>query len=73
MYLSSQEYNLCIIVVSLILKGLLIEPNVKSYKKLLKKNRHVKSINACLSRTQFPELVNFINADGISGLDGKFI
>ena len=57
---------------SFIREGLLIEPNVKSYTKLLKKNRRVKSINSCLSRAHIPELVNFINADGISGLQGKF-
>ena len=55
-----------------IVEGLLIEPNVKSYKKLLKKNRHVETINSCVSRTQMPELVDFINADGISGIEGKF-
>ena len=49
--------------------GLLIEPNLKSYKKLLGKNRRVKSINSCLSRTHQPELVSFINADGISGIE----
>ena len=51
-------------------QGLLIEPNVKSYKKLLQKNRKIKSINACLSRTNVPEIVTFINTDGISGIEG---
>ena len=51
-------------------QGLLIEPNVRSYKKLLQKNRKIKSINACLSRTNVPEIVTFINTDGISGIEG---
>ena len=50
--------------------GLLVEPNTRSYQELLTKNRKVSSINVCVSNTQLPELVDFVNAGTISGLKG---
>ena len=50
--------------------GLLVEPNTRSYQDLLTKNRKVTSINVCVSSTQLPELVDFVNAGTISGLKG---
>ena len=50
--------------------GLLVEPNTRSYQDLLTKNRKVTSINVCVSNTQLPELVDFVNAGTISGLKG---
>ena len=50
--------------------GLLVEPNTRSYQDLLTKNRKVTSINLCVSNTQLPELVDFVNAGTISGLKG---
>ena len=44
--------------------GLLIEPDVFSYKKLLKKNRKAYSINACYSLTGYPTLVDFKAVSG---------
>ena len=61
------------IIFILYVAGLLIEPNVKSYRQLISKNRKAKSINACVSSTHRPELVSFINADGISGIKGMFL
>ena len=51
--------------------GLLVEPNSQSYKKLLSKNRNAASINLCVSNSNLPELVDFINAGTISGLQGN--
>ena len=56
--------------------GLLIEPDVFSYKKLLNKNRKAYSINACYSLTGYPTLVDFKTVSGypelgsIQKLDG---
>ena len=50
--------------------GLLVEPNTRSYQELLTKNRKVSSINVCVSNTQLPEVVDFVNAGTISGLKG---
>ena len=44
--------------------GLLIEPDVFSYKKLLNKNRKAYSINACYSLTGYPTLVDFKTVSG---------
>ena len=57
----------------LLFLGLLVEPNTQSYKKLLGKNRNVASINVCISRTDLPELVDFVNAGTISGIQGKWL
>ena len=46
--------------------GLLVEPNPAAFKMLLTKNRKAWSINACLSRSIFPEIVEF-DLDGIVG------
>ena len=44
--------------------GLLIEPDVFSYQKLLEVNRKAYSINACYSLTGYPTLVDFITVPG---------
>jgi len=54
-------------------KGLLIEPNKKSFQSLLNKNRNAIHINACLSNSDKPQKVNFINPEidqlgGVSGI-----
>ena len=56
--------------IHILILGLLVEPNTRSYQELLTKNRKVSSINVCVSNTQLPELVDFVNAGTISGLKG---
>ena len=56
--------------IHILIVGLLVEPNTRSYQELLTKNRKVSSINVCVSNTQLPELVDFVNAGTISGLKG---
>lgn len=52
--------------------GLLVEPNIFNYKKLLEVNRKATSINSCYSLTSLPSLVNFVNAKAVSGIRGIF-
>ena len=52
------------------LTGLLVEPNVRSYKKLLMKNRKARYINTCLSTTKLPSLVDFTYMKELSGIKG---
>jgi hypothetical protein len=42
--------------------GLLVEPNIFNYKKLLGVNRKAYSINACYSTSELPMIVDFVNA-----------
>ena len=49
--------------------GLLVEPDVFSYKKLLKKNRKAYSINACYSFSGYPTLVGFKTVSGYPELN----
>lgn len=53
-------------------KGLLIEPNKNTFKKLLNKNRNAIHINSCLSNTKKPQKVEFINPhmDQLGGVVG---
>ena len=53
--------------------GLLVEPNAITYRMLREKQRKAYSINVCLSQTLFPTLVDFINADSISGDKGTLL
>lgn len=48
--------------------GLLVEPNIFNYKKLLEVNRKATSINSCYSMSSLPSLVNFVNAKAVSGI-----
>ena len=59
--------------IQILIVGLLVEPNTRSYQELLTKNRKVSSINVCVSNTQSPELVDFVNAGTISGLRGLYV
>ena len=59
--------------IHILILGLLVEPNTRSYQELLTKNRKVSSINVCVSNTQLPELVDFVNAGTISGLRGLYV
>lgn len=43
--------------------GLLIEANLQSYKELKDKNRNAISINSCLSLSNTPQMVNFMDRD----------
>ena len=47
----------------------MIEPGL-DYNKLLAKNRRVFSINACLSRSNQSELVDFLNYGVFGGIKG---
>ena len=47
-------------------KGVLIEPNPVAFDQLLTKNRKAWSINTCLSRKPFPEVISF-DMDGLTG------
>ena len=49
--------------------GLLIEPS-KDYATLLKRNRNVTSINACLSKDDSPHVVEFQSYGAIGGIKG---
>ena len=51
--------------------GLLVEPNIFNYQKLLEVNRKAASINACYSMSRLPTLVDFINAHAVSGIRGS--
>ena len=53
--------------------GLLIEPNKKSFRNLLNKNRNAIHINTCLSNSKKPQKVKFINPhyDQLGGVAGK--
>ena len=46
--------------------GVLIEPNPVAFDMLLTKNRKAWSINTCLSRKPFPEIIPF-DLDGLTG------
>lgn len=46
--------------------GLLVEPNPFSFKRMMAKNRKAWSINACLSRKNYPHTVDF----DVSGVHG---
>ena len=48
--------------------GLLVEPNVFNYKKLLEVNRRVFSVNACYSTSGLPMLVDFVNAKALGAI-----
>ena len=48
--------------------GLLVEPNVFNYKKLLEVNRKAYSVNACYSTTGLPTLVDFVNARALGAI-----
>jgi len=48
--------------------GLLVEPNLWYYNKLLQKNRKAWSIGHCLSSKTHPEVVLFDNAADQSGV-----
>jgi len=50
--------------------GVLIEPSSK-YKILRQRNRKVKSLNVCLSRKPFPEMVTFLDCLDIGGIEGE--
>ena len=49
-------------------RGILVEPNVLNYKKLLRVNRKAYSINACYSTTGLPTLVDFVNAKALGAI-----
>ena len=51
--------------------GLLVEPNIFNYQKLLEVNRKAASINACYSMSRLPTLVDFVNAHAVSGIRGS--
>lgn len=48
--------------------GLLVEPNVFNYKKLLEVNRRAYSVNGCYSTTGLPTLVDFVNAKALGAI-----
>ena len=48
--------------------GLLVEPNVFNYKKLLEVNRRAFSVNACYSTSGLPMLVDFVNAKALGAI-----
>ena len=56
------------------LTGLLVEPNRKSFLKLLGKNRKALHINSCLSSHSKPQEVEFVNAemDQLGGIKGVY-
>ena len=60
-------------LITAIVLGLLIEPNKNSFRSLLNKNRNAIHINACLSSSDKPQKVNFINPkiDQLGGVAGK--
>ena len=53
-----------------VLTGLLIEPSL-NYTTLLKRNRKVISVNACLATTNIPQVVEFLSYQGIGGIKGN--
>ena len=50
--------------------GLLIEPSLE-YPKLLKRNRKVTSVNACMATKNYPHVVEFYSYKGIGGIKGN--
>ena len=50
--------------------GVLIEPS-SNYTTLRQRNRKVKSLNVCLSRKSIPEIVTFLDASDIGGIEGE--
>ena len=50
-----------------------MEPNEGLYMQLKYKNRNAAYVNACLSITEFPEEVEFVNAEGAGGIKGYHI
>ena len=50
--------------------GVLIEPS-SNYTTLRKRNRKIKSLNVCLSRKTTPEIVTFLDASGVGGIEGE--
>ena len=48
--------------------GLLVEANPELFSKLLKKNRKSWSINACISRKPYPEIVEFAPRGLLGGI-----
>ena len=63
-------------IIKAIVSGLLIEPNKKSFQSLLNKNRNAIHINSCLSNSDKPQKVNFINPEidqlgGVSGMSSN--
>ena len=57
-----------------IILGLLIEPNRNTFRKLLNKNRNAIHINSCLSNSNKPQKVKFVNPemDQLGGVVGEF-
>ena len=53
-----------------VFEGLLIEPSL-DYSTLLKRNRKVKSINACLATKNVPQVVEFISNKQVGAIKGK--
>ena len=52
--------------------GLLIEPSL-DYATLLKRNRKVASVNACLATKIVPHVVESLSYKAIGGIKGKLI
>ena len=50
--------------------GILIEPNIELYQRMVKKNRNASYINSCVSPTKFTEEYEFVNAEGVGGIKG---
>jgi hypothetical protein len=48
--------------------GLLVEPNIFNYKKLLGVNRKSFSLNACYSTSELPMIVDFVNAKALGSI-----
>ena len=48
-----------------------MEPNFFNYQELLGKNRRATSINACYAMTTLPTMVDFVNAQAVSGIQGN--
>ena len=55
-----------------IFTGLLIEPSL-DYSTLLKRNRKVTSINACLATKKVPHVFEFLSYNALGGIQGKMI
>ena len=52
--------------------GLLIEPSLE-YATLIKRNRKVTSVNACLATKNVPHVVEFLSYKAIGGIKGELI